>query len=155
MSAMFHAKKYNTSENGFSFIELLLVVAIVAIIAASSAPFISRFLRQNELEVATDKTVSVIRKAQSYAMSGKDNDIWGFCYTDENIRLYRNNCTSPVYSEDFDLSKITVSGLTDISFSGDAGKRGEPSSEAVIIIENDAGANSVSINYAGGISLNQ
>lgn len=140
-------------QKGFSFIELLLVIAIIAIIAVSSAPFITRFLTQNYLEVSTDKVVSTIRKAQSYAMSNKDNSTWGFCETGGGIRLYRGTCAAPLYSEDFDLSKVTVNGLSDIYFSGSSGRRGEPSGAITITIVNDAGTNNVSINSAGGLSF--
>ncbi len=139
--------------SGFSFIELLLVIAIIAIIAASSAPFISRVLTQNYLEVSTDKVVSTIRKAQSYAMSSKDNAVWGFCENSSSLRLYKGSCAAPAYYEDFDLSKVVVVGLTDVSFSGSTGNRGEPSVSATVIVSNDAGTNSVSINYAGGLTF--
>jgi len=141
-------------DKGFSLIELLLVIAIIAIIAASSAPFISRFLTQNYLEVSSDKVVSTIRKAQFYSMGNKDNTTWGFCMSGDNIRLYQGSCAGPTYYEDFDLSKVTVTGLSDVSFTGDAGRRGEPSATATVIISNDAGTNSVSINYAGGLTYN-
>jgi prepilin-type N-terminal cleavage/methylation domain-containing protein len=140
--------------SGFSFIELLLVIAIITIIAASSAPFISRLLRQNELEVSSDKVVSTIRKAQFYAMGSKDNAVWGFCKSGTNIRLYRGTCAGPVYNEDFNLSKVTVSSFSDVSFSGISGRRGEPSVAVTITITNDAGIRSININYAGGITLN-
>lgn len=145
-------QKYNIKK-GFTLIELLLVIAIIAIIAASSAPFISRFLTQNYLEVSTDKVVSTIRKAQFYAMSNKDNTVWGFCKSGTNIRLYQGSCVSPSYKEDFDLSKVAISGLTDVSFSGSSAKRGEPSAPVTISITNDAGISVVSINYAGGLTF--
>lgn len=151
---MFYGYKKFEFNKGFSLIELLLVIAIISIIAVSSAPFISRFLTQNNLEVATDKVVSTIRKAQLYSVSSKDNTVWGFCKSGTNIRLYQGNCTSPTYKEDFDLTKVTISGLTDVSFSGASGKRGEPSSTVTVTISNDAGTNSVSINYAGGLTFN-
>lgn len=150
---MFHAKRCNSADKGFSFIELLLVVAIIAIIAALSAPFMVRFLRQNELEVSSDKVVSTIRKAQNYAMSGKDNALWGFCASGNSIRLYKDSCGTPSYFEDFELSKIRISGLTDVAFDDVSGRRGEPSTISEIVISNDAGVRSVSINYAGGITF--
>lgn len=145
--------KYNIN-GGFSFLELLLVIAIISIIAASSAPFMSRFLAQNQLEVSTDKVVSTIRKSQSYAMANKDNAVWGFCISGSIIRLYKDSCSSPSYNEDFDLTRVTVSGPVDVYFAGTAGKRGEPSEDVTITISNNMGVNTVLINSAGGLTLN-
>ncbi len=151
---MFHEKNSPISQKGFSFIELLLVVAIISIIAAASAPFLSRFLAVNDLEVSTDKVVSTIRKAQSYAMSGKDGAVWGFCKSGNSIRLYKTSCASPDYSEDFDISRVNINEFSDTSFSGVSGLRGEPSGSVLITISNSTGTNTVSINYAGGVSFN-
>lgn len=141
-------------KNGFSLIELILVVAIISIIAASTAPFISRFLTENNLEVATDKVISTVRKSQAYAMANKDNQTWGFCMRGNSIRLYSGSCTTPTHNEDFALTRVTVNGLTDVNFTGTAGARGEPSNSVVITISNDAGVRTVSMNAAGGITIN-
>jgi len=151
---MKHGRHEFQNKKGFSFVELLLVIAIISIIAVSSAPFMSRFLAQNQLEVSTDKVVSTIRKAQSYAMANKENAVWGFCMSGSGIRLYKDSCSSSSYNEDFDLTKVTISGPVDVYFAGAAGKRGEPSESATITISNSTGVNTVSINSAGGLSVN-
>ncbi len=145
---------HKKSFSGFTLIEIILVIAIMAIISVSAAPFLSRFLTQNRLEVSTDKVISTIRKTQSYAMSGKDNSIWGFCKSGNNIRLFKGSCATPAYNEDFDLSKVTISGLTEVVFTGMSGKRGEPNTPVTVTIANDIGSNTVSINYAGGLTIN-
>jgi len=151
---MKHGRHEFQNKKGFSFVELLLVIAIISIIAVSSAPFMSRFLTQNQLEVSTDKVVSTIRKTQSYAMANKENAVWGFCMSGSSIRLYKDSCSSSSYNEDFDLTKVTISGPVDVYFAGAAGKRGEPSESATITISNSTGVNTVSINSAGGLSVN-
>jgi prepilin-type N-terminal cleavage/methylation domain-containing protein len=139
---------------GFTLVELILVVAIIAILAVSSAPFVSRFLFTQNLESAQDKTVSSLRKAQAYAMDNKNDAAWGVCLAGTSLRLFRGTCASPTYQENFDVSDITVSGLSEISFSGATGRRGEPSGAATITLSNDVGTKTVSINNAGGITIN-
>ena len=151
MNEIFRVKQYN---NGFSLIELILVIAIITIIASAAAPFYVRFVAQNSLEVSRDKLISTIRKAQSYAINGKDNSIWGFCMSGNDLRLFRTSCSAPSYNEDFDLSGISVSGLSETTFSGLPGKRGEPSNTLNVTISNDIGTVNVSLNAAGGLDIN-
>ncbi|KKQ41389.1 MAG: seg [Microgenomates group bacterium GW2011_GWC1_37_8] len=146
--------KRNIVKTGFTLVELILAIAIIAIIAAASAPFYVKFVAQNNLEVSTDKVISAIRKTQSYAMDGKDNATWGFCMSGNNLRLFRGTCTTPTFNEDFDLTGVTVSGLTETIFSGLSGKRGEPSNTLNITVTNDIGSVNVVLNSAGGLDVN-
>ena len=139
---------------GFTIIELLLVIAMIGILAAAGAPFYARFVAQNNLEVSMNKVVSTIRKAQGYAMDGKDGATWGFCMTGNSLRLFRGTCSSPAYNEDFDLTGVTVSGLSETVFTGISGKRGEPSSTQSITLTNDIGSVNISLNSAGGVEIN-
>lgn len=139
------------TKNGFTIIELILVVAIVSILAASTAPFVSRFVLLNNLEVATDKTVSTFRKAQQYAMDNKSDTTWGVCKTGNTLRLYTGTCVTPTFKEDFDLSDVTTSGFSSITFTN---KRGEPSGTVSMTITNGAGSKTVSMNAGGGMDRN-
>jgi prepilin-type N-terminal cleavage/methylation domain-containing protein len=139
------------SNKGFTLVELILVVAIISLLAASSAPFISRFTTVNSLEVAVDNTVGSLRKAQAYAMDGKNDTTWGVCVNSSNIRLYRGTCASPTYNEDFGMNGVTITGFTQVTFSSD---RGEPSSAITITLTNSVGSRTVSMNAAGGMTIN-
>ncbi len=138
-------------KSGFTLIELILVVAIVSTLAVATAPFVSRFSAVNNLEVATDKTVSTFRKAQQYAMDNKNDTTWGVCKTGNNLRLFSGTCASPTLSEDFDLSSVTTSGFTQITFTN---KRGEPSGTVSITLSNSVGTKTVTMNSGGGMDRN-
>lgn len=144
----------DTSTSAFSLVELILVVAIVAILAAAGAPFLSRFILVNDLEVSTDKVVGTIRKAQAYAMDNKNDATWGVCMSGTNLRLFSGSCASPTHSEDFDVSEVTITGLTTTTFSGIAGRRGEPSGTLNVTISNSLGSKTVTLNAAGGMDRN-
>ena len=141
-------------KKGFTLIELLLVIAIVAILAASAGPSLTRLLITNNLEVGSDKVISAIRKAQSYAMDGKENTTWGVCMNGSDLRLFSASCASPTYTEDYDLTGVSVSGLSETTFSGTTGQRGEPSNVLNITISNDLGATTVGLNAGGGLDIN-
>lgn len=135
---------------GFTLIELLLVIAIVAILAASSSPFVSRFVLQINLDTTIDRIVGSARKAQTYAMSGKEGVAWGVCMNSGDVRMYGDDCAVPLIKEDIDVPQsISVSGISDTSFN----RRGEPSSPLTITVSSAIESKSIVINRAGGIEI--
>lgn len=140
------------SRKGISYIELLIVVGLMAIIGASVSPFLSNFILRNNLETTVDNLVGTIRKAQSYSMDGKNNAVWGVCLSGGNIRLYTGSCSSPTISEDFSVSSsVSITGLSDTTFSR---LRGEPSNTLSVTISTDIGSATISLNAAGGMEVN-
>ena len=139
-------------QSGVTLIELLLVIALVSIIAASVSPFLSRFILQNSLEVSTGYTVGFLRKAQAYSIDGKNDAAWGTCITGPILRLYRGTCASPAVSDDYSIPPVTtITGLTDVTFSK---RRGEPSIPLTITIATTLGSNTITVNEAGGMTIN-
>lgn len=138
--------------SGITLIELLIVIGIVAIIGASASPFLSNFILRNNLETTTDKVVGTIRKAQNYAMDGKNNATWGVCLSGSNLRLFSGTCALPTFSEDFEVSgSVTVTGFSETTF----GKlRGEPSGTLSITISTGIDSHTVKVNTAGGMTVN-
>jgi prepilin-type N-terminal cleavage/methylation domain-containing protein len=67
----------NTNTRGFSFIELLLSVAILAILSSGVIIWFVEYQRQSELDSAAKTIVDAARDAQSRSMSGKDFKNWG------------------------------------------------------------------------------
>jgi prepilin-type N-terminal cleavage/methylation domain-containing protein len=68
--------------SGFTFVELVLVVGIVAILAGSGVIFYGRFVTQNQVDTTADLLVQNIRKAQMYAMESRKSETvgWGVRY---------------------------------------------------------------------------
>ena len=155
---MTNEKKTNSifQSSGFTLIELILVVAIISILALLSGTSLVSFLASNNLEVAGDKIVGAIRKAQSYAMDGKNNTTWGVCMSGNNLLLFSGSCSSPTFSEIYNLPGVNVSGLYEVTFSVITGKRGEPSGALplTVTLTNDSGTPLVRFNEVGGIEIN-
>lgn len=140
-----------SKKNGVTLIELLLVIALIALIGATATPFLSRFVLQTNHDTAIDNLVGSIRKAQEYAMDGKDNETWGVCLSSGNIRLYSGSCGSPTFQEEFDVaSSISISNLSDTTFN----IRGEPSGALNITVSSAIDSNSIQMNSAGGLTVN-
>jgi len=142
-------------DNGFGLIELLLVIAIVAVLATASTPFLSTFLVRNNWHVAVDRVVSEISKAQGYAMDGKvigGSKVWGVCITGNTFRMFNGSCVAPNLWEDYAFpGGVNISGISEITFSN---LRGEPSAVSVISISSNVGSSTVSVNAAGLVEVN-
>ncbi len=133
-----------------TLIELLMVVSLIAIIAASSAPLLIRFFNQNQFETTMNKLMSTIYKAQEYAVINKDNTSWGVCLYNNKIRLFAGDCNVSIVKEDFNYpASISISNLNTITFSA---FRGEPSQELNIIVSGAVNTQSINLNSAGGIT---
>lgn len=106
--------------NGFTLIELILVVVVIAIVAVMSTPIYSRFLLQNAVANTTDQMVGSLRKAQIYAVTGKQGSAWSVNYSSNTITLYKGTTFSghdSSFDETFSVNpNVSIAGMTDINF---------------------------------------
>ena len=122
------------NDSGFSLFELLVVMALMGILAVLLSPFLSRFLFQYHLADTTDKFTKILRKAQNYTLTGKEDSEWGVHYESGQLVLFKGSVYGEDHSfdEEFGVSpSLAVSGWTDVIFSK---VRGQPSSSLTIIV---------------------
>lgn len=146
-------------KNGFTLIELILVVVIVSLIAAISSPFYSRFLLQNSVENTTSQLLGTLRKAQTYAMAGKQTSAWSVNYSSNTITLYIGTTFAGhdnTYDETFSVNpNVTLScplctNGTDISF---ARINGSPTpTAATITISSGNNSEIITLNSQGVVT---
>lgn len=72
-------------QTGFSLAEIVLVLAIFLIIAASSAALLGTTSSQGALKAKSKEVVSIISRARDNAVSGYLGDNWGIGVLDDNI----------------------------------------------------------------------
>lgn len=137
---------------GFTLIELLLVVALLLVIGAMTAPFAGGFLIRVYQETTVNSLVSALHRAQALSLDGKSNATWGICQTSNIIRVYTGSCASPTIKEDTSVpSTITLSGLNTTTFSRTTG---EPSGTLAITISSGAGTKNITVNALGVVDVN-
>ncbi len=61
--------RFNHSRQGFSLIELMVIVAIVGVIAGISAPPIFRYVNSNRLQTNADRMASDLQYARTLSVS--------------------------------------------------------------------------------------
>lgn len=132
----------------FTLIELFLVIVIIAILATASAPFYSRFVLQVETANTADSLASTLRKAQSYAMAGKNDSTWTVEIAGGQIRLLQD--TGSVMFDHYTLnSNITITGFSAVTF---AKTTGIPSQAPTVNISGAGSSRDVSVNAAGVVN---
>lgn len=65
-------KNHKKIKRAFSFIEVILVVAIIGIMASIILAYVGQNKHMTELETAANEIVASIRKIQNYSLTGKD-----------------------------------------------------------------------------------
>ncbi len=78
-------------QSGFTLIEVLLVVAIIGVIAAFSAPIYQSLSNNNELDVALNVMIQDLYRAQSYSRNIADDKPWGVAINGQTITLFRGS----------------------------------------------------------------
>jgi prepilin-type N-terminal cleavage/methylation domain-containing protein len=107
--------------DGFTLMEVLLVVAIITIITAVSAPLVLAFQNSNELDVAGNTLAQYLYEAQSYSSNEAHDCSWGVTINNQNLTLFCGDSYSGREPE-FDViyaipNNIIVQNNSEINFS--------------------------------------
>lgn len=139
---------------GFSLIELLLSIAIIAILTGLSLPIYASFQNRNDLDLKTEGIASTLRRAQTYARGVKNDDQWGVRVQSTAITLFKGSVFASrdtAYDEPVAIpTGMTVSGLTEVLFSK---LSGAPNTTGTITLTTSASDSKViTINAKGMVS---
>lgn len=114
------------AKNAFTLSEVLLSVALIALIAGLSIPFLLRFQYNSELDAAVTNSVRATRTAQIYAQSAQNDDEWGVHIASPTVTIFKgNNFGTRDTSDDIEFvipSRAVITGTTDYVFSKQEGK---------------------------------
>lgn len=108
-------------KRGFSLIEVLLSVALMALIAVMSIPLSANLLARNNLDVAATTIAQGLRRAQVLSEAVQGDSTWGLGVQGGNITVFKGATYAgrdATYDESSELPpSITPSGLTSVVFS--------------------------------------
>ena len=139
--------------SGFTIIEIILVVGIVAVIGASVSAGTVQILSQSYFTNSVERVAHTLRTAQIYSVSGREDSSWGVHYEPHKLVLFKG--TSYVSRDpSFDVetpipNSVEVTGWSDVYFDR---LRGLPSSTPTILIEVLGRAGAVAVTSEGAIN---
>ena len=106
--------------NGFTLMEVLLSLAIIALLAGMSVPIYQSFQIRNDLNTTAGTVAQVWRRAGFLASASDDDSNWGVYINDNHIVLFKGQSFAgrdDNFSEIYDLpGGIKPTGLTELVF---------------------------------------
>ncbi len=106
---------------GFSLIELLLSVAIIAMIGAMGAPLYQAFQNRNDLYIAALLSTQNLRRAQVLSQASEGDSDWGVHLETGLITLFKGSdydSRDTDYDERSNIGQsVSITGDTEIIFS--------------------------------------
>ena len=113
-------------KNGFTMLEMIVVLAVLVMVMGVAAPFLSKFFVENYLDVTGLELQQNLRSAQSKAFASEHNSEWGVYIETDNYVLYKG-VSYASRDASFDLvtkteGKVSLSGLDEVNFSKNFGR---------------------------------
>lgn len=144
-----------SSHLGFTLLEILLSVSMIAILAAITLPVQRVFFTKNALVDTSNILVSSLRQAESFARASVDDSEWGLNVSSATITLFQGTSFATRDSEkDIAVSipsNIGISGTTEYFF---AKATGLPTASGATTLTNiDGNARTVTVSDHGVITL--
>lgn len=139
-----------TRPAGYSYLQILLVVALLAILAAVASPYYVRWQQQQRVQSTALVLRSDLQSAQTKAMQQYHNDTWGI-RIDDSTKAYiifhgsSYNATDSYNYEVAYPNSVSISPDQDIVFAPTTGALNSATSVALTIVSTSTPTESASI----------
>lgn len=101
-------------------LEVILSIAIIAVLTGLSVPVYQGLQQRNELDVAVNNIIGSLRRAQVLSQAVDGDTTWGVKVQSGNIVFFKGvsfALRDTTYDESFDLpSNISITGVSEIVY---------------------------------------
>ena len=111
--------------NGFTLLEILLVIAVLGALLAFTTPAYTTFKLRNELDTSTNDVVGVLRRAQLVSKLAEEDSGWSVHLDNNQATLFkgsdflnRDQGSDEIYTPP---SSVSFSGLNEVSYGRGSG----------------------------------
>lgn len=154
------------SRFGFTVIELILVLGIIAVLSFVSLASLSGRKNKAELDGVTKQMASLLREAQSRSVSQSNYTIWGVRFANDATTTpfyalfsgatYSTSAEAGHYALPTDASYVTSTiargAVVDITFAQISGAASNATSVAIYLNSQPTASSTITITSAGAIS---
>ncbi len=84
-----------SSENGFSWLEIIITIAILGIILVLLLPSFNLFKKQNSLDIASSEILETLSLAQSKTLASEEASVWGINFSSNQFTLFKGESFIP------------------------------------------------------------
>jgi prepilin-type N-terminal cleavage/methylation domain-containing protein len=146
--------KHTFFQRGFSLVEILLSLALLALVAGIGAPLFVSFQNRNDLDVASVTLVHAMRRAQLLARAVSQDSDWGVSIGTSTITLFQGSSYAARVVASDEISSIspaiTKSGILEYVFSKFTGYPQAIGTTTLMSVQNETRI--ITINAKGTIS---
>ncbi|HEY4505127.1 MAG TPA: prepilin-type N-terminal cleavage/methylation domain-containing protein [Candidatus Paceibacterota bacterium] len=156
--------KHNFEQNGFTIIEILIVLAIVALLSVVSFQSFGRINGSEAINKDAFQIISVLRQARSLTLDSKNGNQYGVHLESSRVVLFEGSSYDPNSTNNTIVSlsnRVTISSISlsgggsDVVFEKVTGKTAKSGTVVISLINDNTQTKTITIYGTGLAEFNQ
>ena len=148
---------------GITFIELLIVAAIIGIVALIVLPAFSSIKEKQVLNNGVENVISALNKARGETLSSLDSSSYGVYFSSGEIVIFKGTIYSSADPDNEIISITSPASISNVTLGGQSGGAGEmyfnrltgsPSKSGTITISSPSYSKIITLSATGAVSKN-
>ncbi|OIO33079.1 MAG: hypothetical protein COZ49_03610 [Candidatus Yonathbacteria bacterium CG_4_10_14_3_um_filter_47_65] len=153
--------RYLSEHKGFTALEVLLVVALFAILASIVIPPFAEFRTSKMIETISGEVVSLLAEARADTISSKNDSQYGVHFESSRAVFFKGSVFTEPDSDNFEIAIdpvveisdiVLASGGSDVVFEKITGATSEPGMITISVVSDPSQSSTVTIAATGIVS---